>query len=382
MSIRKAKNGGWIVDVSNGVDPITLNQRRIVRKGFKTKKEAIEAEQYIRGVELKSKVSNGRITVNMLYQLLKQEDVINHRKQSYINTQDNNYNRHIKDYFSIVKDVSKLDYDDIYKYREYLRNTIAQNSNERLNPNTINKIMVLLKKILDIGIKKGYYTNNPVKMLKKLPIAKAQLSYWSIDEFVEFQNLFEPEEYNYQLLFTCLFFTGMRLGEALALTWNDINFTTQTIHITKSIYISKGISYISTTKTKSGMRRITIHKKLNDELKEWKKTQYKLLDNFITGDKNELQIFQNSPMVITKNATEKFYKKILKRDPNLKRIRIHDFRHSHASLLINQGEDYLVVKERLGHASITTTIDTYSHLYPSKQKDLADKLDNLFKALY
>ena len=85
----------------------------------------------------------------------------------------------------------------------------------------------------------------------------------------------------------------------------------------------------------------------------------------------------NSPIVITKNATEKFYKKILKRDSNLKKIRIHDFRHSHASLLINQGEDYLVVKERLGHASITTTIDTYAHLYPSKQKDLADKLDNL-----
>lgn len=377
MAIRKAKNSGWIVDVSNGVDPITLNQRRIVRKGFKTKKEAIEAEQYIRGVELKSKISNGRITFNMLYQLLKQEDVINHRKQSYINTQDNNYNRHIKDYFSKVKDVSKLDHDDVYKYREYLRNTIAQNRNEPLNPNTINKIMVLLKKILDIGIKKGYYTNNPVKMLKKLPIAKAQLNYWSIEEFKEFLNLFEPEEYNYQLLFTCLFFTGMRLGEALALTWNDIDFTTQTIHITKSIYISKGISYISTTKTKAGMRRITIHKKLNDELIDWKKNQYKLLDNFVTGDINELQLFQNSPIVITKNATEKFYKKILKRDPNLKHIRIHDLRHSHASLLINQGEDYLVVKERLGHASITTTIDTYSHLYPSKQKSLADKLDNL-----
>ncbi|VTT13741.1 tyrosine-type recombinase/integrase [Streptococcus dysgalactiae] len=377
MAIRKAKNGGWIVDVSNGVDPITLNQRRIVRKGFKTKKEAIEAEQYIRGVELKSKISNGRITIDMLYQLLKQEDVINHRKQSYINTQDNNYNRHIKDYFLKVIDVSRLDYDDIYMFREYLRNTTAQNSKEPLNPNTINKIMVLLKKILDIGIKKGYYTNNPVKMLKKLPIAKAQLNYWSIEEFKEFLNLFEPEEYNYQLLFTCLFFTGMRLGEALALTWNDIEFTTQTIHITKSIYISKGISYISTTKTKAGMRRITIHKKLNDELKEWKKTQYKLLINFNTGDINELYIFQNSPMVITKNATEKFYKKILKRDPHLKRIRIHDFRHSHASLLINQGEDYLVAKERLGHASITTTIDTYSHLYPSKQKSLADKLNSL-----
>ena len=67
----------------------------------------------------------------------------------------------------------------------------------------------------------------------------------------------------------------------------------------------------------------------------------------------------------------------MQRDGSLKKIRIHDFRHSHASLLINQGEDYLVVKERLGHASITTTIDTYSHLYPSKQQKIADKLDDL-----
>lgn len=87
--------------------------------------------------------------------------------------------------------------------------------------------------------------------------------------------------------------------------------------------------------------------------------------------------YKSSPIIITKNAIEKQYKKILERDNTLKMIRIHDFRHSHASLLINQGEDYLVVKERLGHASITTTIDTYSHLYPSKQKDLADKLDDL-----
>ena len=74
---------------------------------------------------------------------------------------------------------------------------------------------------------------------------------------------------------------------------------------------------------------------------------------------------------------DKKFKQILERDKDLKKIRIHDLRHSHASLLINQGEDYLVVKERLGHASITTTIDTYSHLYPSKQQKLADKLDDL-----
>lgn len=115
---------------------------------------------------------------------------------------------------------------------------------------------------------------------------------------------------------------------------------------------------------------------MSHELQQWQQKQKHLLEQF-TSDSMTLQVFQGSPITITKNAVEKQYKKILERDSTLKKIRIHDFRHSHASLLINQGEDYLVVKERLGHASITTTIDTYSHLYPSKQKDLADKLDDL-----
>ena len=236
--------------------------------------------------------------------------------------------------------------------------------------------MILLKKIFDVGLRKGYYTSNPANLIKKLPIEKTKMQFWTVKEFQHFLTLFETEEYNIKLLFTVLFFTGLRLGEALALTWQDIDFTSNTIHITKSVYVNKGISHVSTTKTKAGTRRIIINKKLSHELQQWKQKQKHLLEQF-TSDSMTLQVFQGSPITITKNAVEKQYKKILERDSTLKKIRIHDFRHSHASLLINQGEDYLVVKERLGHASITTTIDTYSHLYPSKQKDLADKLDDL-----
>ncbi|HEL2024673.1 TPA: site-specific integrase [Streptococcus suis] len=376
MAIRKDKDGGWIVDISNGFDPITLKQRRVVRKGYKTKKEATEAEHYLRSVELKERFYGAKITVSMLYELLKEEDSINCRKISYINTQDNNYNRHIKDYFSKVDNVGKLTYEDIYQFREYLKQKIAQNSNKPLSTNTINKIMILLKKIFDVGLRKGYYATNPVKLLKKLPIEKTKMQFWTVEEFQQFLTLFEPEEYNIKLLFTVLFFTGLRLGEALALTWQDIDFSSNTIHITKSIYVNKGISHISTTKTKAGTRMIIINKKLSQELQHWQQQQKHLLEQF-TSDSLTLQVFQSNPLTITKNAIEKQYKKILERDDTLKKIRIHDFRHSHASLLINQGEDYLVVKERLGHASITTTIDTYSHLYPSKQKALADKLDDL-----
>lgn len=376
MAIRKNKDGSWIVDVSNGINAVTLKQRRIVRKGFKTKREALEAEQYLRSVELKEKSFSSKVTIDILYKLLKEEDKINNRKKSYIDTQDNNYNKHIKDYFSKVYDVSKLTYEDIYQFREDLREKNAKNSDRYLSPNTINKIIILLKKILDVGLRKGYYNDNPVRLLKKLPIEKSKMNFWTVKEFKHFLSLFEKGEYNVELLFTVLFFTGLRLGEALALTWRDVEFPTSTIHVTKSVYVNKGEEHISSTKTKAGTRRIIINKKLLETLKEWKKEQTERLREFST-DTGKLQIFQDSPITLTKNSIEKQYKKILARDSSLKKIRIHDFRHSHASLLINQGEDYLVVKERLGHASITTTIDTYSHLYPSKQKDLADKLDDL-----
>lgn len=85
---------------------------------------------------------------------------------------------------------------------------------------------------------------------------------------------------------------------------------------------------------------------MSQELQQWQQKQKHLLEQFTTDSKS-LQVFQSSPITITKNAIEKQYKKILERDNTLKKIRIHDFRHSHASLLINQGEDYLVVKERL-----------------------------------
>lgn len=273
----------------------------------------------------------------MLYELLKEEDSINCRKISYINTQDNNYNRHIKDYFSKVDNVGKLTYEDIYQFREHLKQKVAQNSNKPLNTNTINKIMILLKKIFDVGLRKGYYTTNPVKLLKKLPIDKTKMQFWTVEEFQRFLTLFEPEEYNIKLLFTVLFFTGLRLGEALALTWQDIDFLSNTIYITKSIYVNKGISHISTTKTKAGTRRIIINKKLSQELQHWQQQQKHLLGQF-TSDSLTLQVFQSNPLTITKNAIEKQYKKILERDDTLKKIRIHDFRHSHASLLINQGK--------------------------------------------
>lgn len=377
MTVKKAKNGTWTIDISDGFHPVTKKRIRIIRKGFKTKKEALDVEQHIRVVELREKRFDFLVTIDMLFNILEEEDLQNNRKISYISTQKNNYERHIKPYFKDTN-LNKLSYEHIFEFREHLKTkSKKQNSNSTLSPNTVNKIMILLKKIFDTGVRKSLIDKNPVNNLRKLPISKPTISFWSVEEFKEFRKLITNDETSYDLFFTIAFFTGMRMGEILALNWYDVNLIKSTIHVTKTAYFINNVNHINSTKTRAGTRLITINKKLTEMLTDWKEKQKDLLKEF-TKDTESLQIIQSTPIAITKNMVDKKFKQILSRNNNLKKIRIHDLRHSHASLLINQGEDYLVVKERLGHASITTTIDTYSHLYPSKQKSLANKLDDLF----
>ncbi len=377
MTVKKAKNGTWTIDISDGFHPVTQKRIRIIRKGFKTKKEALDIEQHIRVVELREKRFDFLVTTDMLFNILEEEDLQNNRKISYISTQKNNYERHIKPYFKDTN-LNKLSYEHIFEFREHLKTkSKKQNSNSTLSPNTVNKIMILLKKIFDTGVRKSLIDKNPVDNLRKLPISKPTISFWSVEEFKEFRKLITNDEISYDLFFTIAFFTGMRMGEILALNWYDVNLITSTIHVTKTAYFVNNVNHINSTKTRAGTRLITINNKLTVMLTDWKEKQEDLLKEF-TKDTESLQIIQSTPIAITKNMVDKKFKQILSRNNNLKKIRIHDLRHSHASLLINQGEDYLVVKERLGHASITTTIDTYSHLYPSKQKNLANKLDDIF----
>lgn len=377
MTVKKAKNGTWTIDISDGFHPVTQKRIRIIRKGFKTKKEALDVEQHIRVVELREKQFDFLVTTDMLFNILEEEDLQNNRKISYISTQKNNYERHIKPYFKDTN-LNKLSYEHIFEFREHLKTkSKKQNSNSTLSPNTVNKIMILLKKIFDTGVRKSLIDKNPVDNLRKLPISKPIISFWSVEEFNEFRKLITEDEISYDLFFTIAFFTGMRMGEILALNWYDVNLITSTINVTKTAYFVNNVNHINSTKTRAGTRLITINNKLTAMLRDWKEKQLDLLKEFTT-DTESLQIIQSTPIAITKNMVDKKFKQILSRNNNLKKIRIHDLRHSHASLLINQGEDYLVVKERLGHASITTTIDTYSHLYPSKQKDLANKLDDIF----
>ncbi|MDU0409777.1 tyrosine-type recombinase/integrase [Lactococcus lactis] len=374
MGITK-HNEKWKVDISSGVDNITGKRTRHIKKGFKTKAEAEAYEARFRIFELNKIHHKEKLSIDYLYSLMVQEDKAANKKMSYIITQKNSFNNYFREYFSKA-DMKKITYNEVVDFRDYLLARPNRQNGGTLSANSVNHQMVLLKKLLDIGVKRGYMEVNPSKMVKKLPVPKAVMKYYTAKEFKEFLTIFEDGEYSYKLFFKVLFFTGLRLGEALALTWEDINFEESYLMISKSIYYYKNEAYLGTPKNSHSIRKVYIHEGLINELKRWQLKQFALLKKYEPNLMN-LQIYQDSPEPLSKYLVTNKKKQIDKRkSPLLKKIRIHDFRHSHASYLINNGIDPTKLSKRLGHSSITTTLDTYSHLYPDTQKSVVSIFDD------
>ncbi|WP_265460200.1 site-specific integrase [Enterococcus sp. HY326] len=372
MSVRKAKNHkSWIVDVSNGVNVITGKRERIVRTGFNTKKAALEAEEKIYLHKFSTTQNLKRISVDYLYGLMKKEDVRNQRKASYIKSQDYNYHKHIQPYFK-ESILVKASYEDIECFREKL---IAK----KISNNTINKIILLLKKILDIAVRKKFISENPVSQLKKLKVVSKKMQFWTYHEFIQFKQLFHSDEENFLLFFTTAFYTGMRSGELLALTWQDIDFERAEITINKTLLRLNGQFIVNEPKTVSGNRKIAINHLLLEDLKIWKLHQSSILNSLaeVTADSNT-QVFQCKNVLLSKDHIRKKFETVLKRDSTIKKIRIHDLRHSHVAMLIENNTPPYLIKERLGHASINTIYDFYGHLYPNRQLEAVKHLDDYY----
>ena len=151
----------------------------------------------------------------------------------------------------------------------------------------------------------------------------------------------------------------------MALTYNDIDLEKRTVSINKSYQRFNERDVITPPKTPKSNRIVNIPKFLTEELKEYISRLYGLMPDD--------RMFQ-----FTKAFLEHEMIRGVK-NTGVKKIRLHDLRHSHASLLIEMGFTPLAIAERLGHEKIETTLNTYSHLYPNKQSQLADELDREYE---
>ena len=202
---------------------------------------------------------------------------------------------------------------------------------------------------------------NPCKKVKRMGSSdNRSLDFWTVDEYQKFIQTMVPGG-RYYLIFEILFWTGCRIGELLALTPKDVDFERNQISITKTYYRTERQDVITEPKTKQSVRLIEITKFLKQEIKDFIDSHYEVPEN-----ERLFPIVQEAVQHKMKHQMEK---------AGVKKIRVHDLRHSHIALLIEKGMQPLVIAQRVGHDSVNTTMNIYGHLYPNKQKQVADLLN-------
>lgn len=203
-----------------------------------------------------------------------------------------------------------------------------------------------------------------------------EVNVWDYEEFKLFNKAIEKTKINdsdiiYKTLYSFMYFTGCRLGECLALTFEDLNDDVININKTISKEFINGKRQITTPKTKKSIRKIHIDYILKNELNNLREYYSNITDLFqenwyIFGGKEPL-----SPTTVERRKN--LYCEIA----NIKKIRLHDFRHSHASLLLSSGVPISAISERLGHSDITTTMNVYIHLIPKDEERVLTTINTL-----
>lgn len=290
-------------------------------------------------------------------------------KYSTIYTYIKDYNKHIHPFFARY-DINSI---NVPIYNKWW----LEMAKKGLKAKYLNKINSLLKNIFQYAIESYGLEYNPVvKTFKQsnAPIVKEKIRYITKDEFDKFISVaYDPL---YKLFFEFLFYTGVRKGEALCLTWDDINLETKVVSITKTLY--KIHNNTPTSNKTATNRQIYLNDTLVANLSSFKalKMKYKDFSNnwYVFGD-----VFTLSTSQIERKKHQYFEKS------GVHEITVHEFRHSHVSMLINEylksgnsdaTKFFVMMSQRLGH-TIDVMQRTYLHLFPNTQNDIVNILNNL-----
>ena len=240
--------------------------------------------------------------------------------------------------------ISKLKQVDIEDWRSRETGHLSQT--------TINDLEKELSAFFNWCVKNDVITSSPMKNYKKTKKSTKKMRYWTEEEFKYFLTGLKPEDEKYKLLYITLFYTGLRIGELLGLQYEDIRGNELVLSHTLKYTKDTGYYLSEEFKTTNSKRVVPIP--------EW-------LD-LGEGTGVIFDVSFTSVRDKKKKACERL---------GIEPIRVHDFRHSYAAMLINKGVDIYVIKELLGHDTIATTLNIYGHLYDDKRKEISKLFDKI-----
>lgn len=301
------------MDISDGYNPITGEQRRHRKTDFKSRREAEQYEADYRLNKLHQVSYKDRISVEYLYSLVRIEDKLRGNKRGTIDTQESYFRQYLSTYFSKA-DMSKVTTYDIKDYRDWLKSQPSIKGGNLSNSH-VNQQMIFVHKLFEVAVNNQLRQDNPCSGIRRLPEKHKEMNYYTPEQFKQFDSVFKEDEYSFQLLYRLLMYTGFRMGEALALTWSNVKLEEKYIDIQYSAYYRNNKLHIGSVKTTQSNRRIYVHDAFVTELKVWKYKQEIILKDF-TNDLESLQIFQNTPEVLTTPNVSNF-RTILKKGYHL-----------------------------------------------------------------
>ncbi|MEK4486938.1 site-specific integrase [Psychrobacillus sp. FSL H8-0484] len=358
-----------------GIDPLTGKPKHTTRRGFKTIKEA-ELEL----ARLKLAVANGTY----------------HQKR--VETYLEIYDLWVKQYEKTVEESTFVKTTGIFK--NHILPAMGAYKIEKINVDVCQKnidewatklkkfrmVKAYAAKVLDFAIKRGYLQTNPFALVdmptkanrKAIVNEEEAENFYTREQLIEFLSCLEKENNTKAYtLFRLLAFSGMRKGEALALTWNDLNFTTNEIRIYKAIARGKDNRlYEKSTKTGT-VRTIKMDDKTMAILKDWKKKQKQdyLILGFNTMQPKQLVFSNEHNEYLQPTKTRKWIIHVQDKY-KLGTITTHGLRHTHCSLLFEAGASLKEVQVRLGHSDVKTTMDIYTHVTQKAKEEAVLKFSS------
>lgn len=361
MAVKKDEaTGKWMYYGSYKLNGKTKQYKK---RGFEKKKDAIKAEIIFKE---NLKEPNATITFKELsyqYQVYSEKRI---KESSYL-TQ---------------KAILKLWEDRLgdCEIRKITTNEIESVINELLESmyfSTMVNCYAKFRAVLNYAVRQGYIQTNPCNKidLKKDPNEKKkEMKYWTVEQFNKF--IVNEEKEVFHLLFTNQFYMGMRIGEALALQWKDVDLINNTIKISKTW--SNALRKATTPKTNNSYRTITMPQFLVDEYKTFKEKIHANSDDYIFG--TTLPFYVNRVQDELKRVIRKTNIK-LQKDEQIPIIRTHDLRHSCASYMINNmvtdgtvNFSVYNIAKRLGD-NLDTVLSVYAHWLPQADKGIVQFME-------
>lgn len=326
------------------------------KRGFETKKEALAYEREFLAKSSKD-INMGFNTFVDIYM----GDIMPQLKLSTYETKRNIINTHIRPYFENMS-LSGVSSTEVLKWQNELL-MLRDENGKGYAPTYLRTIQNQLNAIFNHAVRYYDLPKNPCIANKKMGKAKAkEMLFWTKDEYLAFSNVVKDKPMTYYA-FQVLYWTGIRCGELLALTREDFDLENRVLRIDKTLQVIKGKEIVTLPKTEKSNRKISLPEFLCREMEDYFESLYKV------GKQSRI-------FAVTKHYLHHEMDRGSKA-AGVKRIRLHDLRHSSCALLINLGYSPVQIAERLGHESSTIT-ERYSHLYPSVQQEMANRLDRAF----